>query len=312
MFNKLVGLVVLAAALSVHAQDTCGTSDCVTKCVGEALPKSSCSSKTDLKCACSDSSFAGAAAGCVNSNCPDQFGTALNLQQEICNNNDCLANCISQAASQSSCGASGDISCLCNDPTFGSAAAQCVTNQCPDKVQAALKLQSMMCPNMCGSSSAPAPPSTEAPPPPSTSEAPPPPSTSETPPPPSTSEAPPPPPTSEAPPVTSAPSGGSGGSGGYGYVPGSSYSRTSGFVTSTYTSQGTSGTLGASTGASGGTGGDASVGASNNAGSGCASSGAEGGVGGVLGTVKGVVGGAGGLVGHVAGGVGHGVLGGIL
>ncbi|KAK7461286.1 hypothetical protein VKT23_008465 [Stygiomarasmius scandens] len=167
MFNKLVGILVLAV-LSASAQ-TCGGNECISSCIQQALPSSTCSSQTDIHCICNDSKFQSAAASCIYSKCPGQLQAALKLQQEMCSASQCISDCVNQSAPKAACGTQ-DIKCICSDSTFTNAASQCVMSNCPDQADNARQIQQDMC-SMAGACTPPPSPPSSSPssPPPSSS-----------------------------------------------------------------------------------------------------------------------------------------------
>ncbi|KAG8812263.1 hypothetical protein FRC17_002110 [Serendipita sp. 399] len=58
---------------------------------------------------------------------------------------ECISNCITTAAPQSGCADPTDVSCLCQSDEFQTAAAACITQNCPDLLAQAIELQTAQC-----------------------------------------------------------------------------------------------------------------------------------------------------------------------
>ncbi|QRV84016.1 CFEM domain protein [Ceratobasidium sp. AG-Ba] len=57
----------------------------------------------------------------------------------------CILTCSQQAATSAGCSSFTDLGCVCSSTAFQTAAASCITQQCPDQVQQALTLQQALC-----------------------------------------------------------------------------------------------------------------------------------------------------------------------
>ncbi|PPQ86402.1 hypothetical protein CVT25_003582 [Psilocybe cyanescens] len=57
----------------------------VTNCLAIAIARVNCTSIVDVNCFCVKTEFPAELVGCIQSDCPEQLGTAENLAQQFCN-----------------------------------------------------------------------------------------------------------------------------------------------------------------------------------------------------------------------------------
>ncbi|KAG8842923.1 hypothetical protein FRB91_003817, partial [Serendipita sp. 411] len=58
---------------------------------------------------------------------------------------ECIVTCSTQAISGTDCTGVTDLACLCNSDAFQTAAAACITQQCPDLLEQAITIQTQQC-----------------------------------------------------------------------------------------------------------------------------------------------------------------------
>ncbi|KAF8578494.1 hypothetical protein K439DRAFT_1663715 [Ramaria rubella] len=95
MISKIfLGVLALAAALSIQAQISTGTTSpptvppCVLNCTTIAATQAGCGSVTNVTCVCSSQPFQAASLACLQSNCsPSDQTAAVALEDSICGAN---------------------------------------------------------------------------------------------------------------------------------------------------------------------------------------------------------------------------------